>query len=430
MTKGLANDILVTTMMELATRLRQFSNIGYRGVTVAVSGGCDSQALLAMLDDAVRPCASFRLFVMHFNFRLRASSSDIDAQLVATTAESRRLPFYLHTVGDKERASRGNTQEWARDLRQRQLSAHAKRFVHVIALAHHLDDLAENAVYRLTKGVSPEHLLGMKEFNPPFWRPLLPIPKQQLEDFCRRCRVFYRTDRSNDDNTYARNRIRNTVMPTLSTINCQTANQLVTTFSEIAQLYRQTRIELQKAYAEHLARQCLPIDILQKLPPSKVRIIVHLLLPTVSRRLLERIITEAMAEQVFSYQSSARVTVASDGKILRWFSKDSTAKVSRRQQYRRIVHNCRHIAVLEAHATADIGDGLRLRNDGLRQRLCNLSRPLAKERVCWQGKNRLFKEVIDKMQIPFSDSLFFYVQVDDDKSCPTLLKISRPITGD
>lgn len=409
-------------MVELATRLRQFSSIGYRGVTIAVSGGCDSQALLVMLDDAISSLASLRLFVMHFNFRLRAGSSDLDAQLVATTAESKGLPFYLHTVGDKERDLRTNTQQWARNIRQRQLLVHAKRFSHVIALAHHINDLAENAIYRLTKGVTPEHLLGMQEFNPPFWRPLLSVSKRQLESFCQQHQIFYRIDRSNENNIYARNRIRNTVMPTLTTINRRATKQLVTTFTEIAQLYHQTRLELQTTYTENLRRRFIPIDILQKLPISRRRIVIRLLLPTVGRRLLARIITELSAGQSFSYQLSARMTVSSDGKILRRIDKSSTAKSSRTQQYRRVVHNCRHIAVLETQATADIGEGLRLRNDEERQQLYHLRRPLAKERVCWQGKNRLFKEIMHEMNITFPESLAFYVQVADDKSCPTLLK--------
>ena len=409
-------------MVELATRLQQFSNIGYRGVTVAVSGGCDSQALLVMLDDAIGPFASLRLFVMHFNFRLRASSSDLDAQLVATTAEDKRLPFYLYTVSDEDCISRGGTQEWARGIRQRQLSAHAKRFSHVIALAHHIDDLAENAIYRLTKGVTPEHLLGMQEFKPPFWRPLLGVSKKQLENFCQQQRIFYRTDHTNKDDVYARNRIRNTVIPTLTKINRRATGQLVATFDEIEQLYRQTRIELQANYAEELRRRCLPIDVLQKLPLIKLRIVIRLLLPTVSGRLLERIVNGLMAGQSFIYRLSAEVTVSSNGKILQRSDKNSTAKLSRTQQYRRIVHNCRHLVVLEAQATADIGKGLRLRNDEERQRLYHLRRPLAKERVCWQGKNRLFKEIVHEMNIAFSESLAFYVQVNDDKSCPTLLK--------
>ena len=406
-------------MVELATRLRQFSDSGYLGVTVAVSGGCDSQALLVMLDNAIRSLVSLRLFVMHFNFRLRASSSDLDAQLVATTAASRRLPFYLCTA---DKCVAQNTQQWARDLRQRQLSAHAKRFSHVIALAHHIDDLAENAVYRLTKGITPEHLLGMQEFNPPFWRPLLTVSKQQLENFCRRHQVFYRTDHTNKDNIYARNRIRNKVMPTLTTINRQATKQLVTTFGTIAQLYRQTRLELQATYAENLRHRCLPIGVLQTLPASKMRIVVSLLLPTASGRLLERIITELKAGQSFTYQLSTKVTVSSNGKMLQRFDRGSTVKASRKQQYRRVLHNCWHFAVLEAQATADIGEGLSLRNDGERQQLYHLRRPLAKERVYWQGKNRLFKEIMHEMKITFLESLAFYVQVGDDKPCPTLLK--------
>ena len=332
------------------------------------------------------------------------------------------MPFHLYTVKDSDCALRVNTQQWARDIRQRQLLAHAKRFSHVIALAHHIDDLAENAIYRLTKGVTPEHLLGMQEFNPPFWRPLLSISKRQLENFCQQHQVFYRIDRSNEDNVYARNRIRNRVMPTLTTINRRATEQLVTTFSEIAQLYHQTRLELQTTYSENLRQRFLPVDVLQKLSLNRRRIVIRLLLPNVSKQLLERIITGLKAGQSFTYQLSAQMTVSCDGRVLQRLDKKATAKVSRTQQYRRIVHNCRHIVVLEAQATADIGEGLRLRNDQERQRLYHLRRPLAKERVCWQGKNRLFKEIMHEMNITFPESLSFYVQVNNDKSCPTLLK--------
>ena len=90
----------------------------------------------------------------------------------------------------------------------------------VIALAHNADDQAETVLFRLLRGTGPHGLAGIpaariSEAGYLIVRPLLGIERRYIEAYIADNRLKPNIDRSNDENTYTRNRIRNELIPYL-----------------------------------------------------------------------------------------------------------------------------------------------------------------------------------------------------------------------
>jgi tRNA(Ile)-lysidine synthase len=90
----------------------------------------------------------------------------------------------------------------------------------VIALAHNADDQAETVLFRLLRGTGPHGLAGipavrMSEAGYLIVRPLLSVERRDIEAYIADNKLKPNIDKSNNENTYTRNRIRNELIPYL-----------------------------------------------------------------------------------------------------------------------------------------------------------------------------------------------------------------------
>lgn len=179
-------------------------------VIAAVSGGADSVALLHIL----RELAPESLVgIAHINHQLRAEESDADEQFVSTLAATLHLPYHClrQSVdpGNLEQNARRARQEFFRSLIA---SAQADR----IALAHTLDDQAETVLFRILRGSGLSGLAGILPVTAEgIIRPLLNARREDLRAFLRDRGIRWREDSSNQSPQFARNRIRQTLLPAL-----------------------------------------------------------------------------------------------------------------------------------------------------------------------------------------------------------------------
>jgi tRNA(Ile)-lysidine synthase len=195
-------------------------------VLAAVSGGPDSMALLCLLAERLPPD---RLSVAHVNHGTREKASDSDQAFVAAAARGLGLPCVAARLEKPEgRAS----EERLREARYRALEALARRVgaTH-LALAHTADDQAETVLLRLARGTGLPGLAGIPERRDlgslVLVRPLLGNAREDLVTYLGRHRVPFRTDRTNRDPRYARNRVRHRVLPELARINPRVREALV-----------------------------------------------------------------------------------------------------------------------------------------------------------------------------------------------------------
>lgn len=187
-------------------------------VLAGVSGGPDSVALVSILQE-LAPVFSFRVGIAHFDHCLRGEDSHRDAEFVASLAEKLGLPFYIKRkdVGRYKRKHKLSLEEAARQLRYAFYdSMAAKHSYSKIALGHHADDNAELILMFIIRGSGTVGGSGIPPIRDGrIIRPLIRLTRQEIIDYLDEKGLECVSDRSNLDNYYLRNRIRNRLIPQL-----------------------------------------------------------------------------------------------------------------------------------------------------------------------------------------------------------------------
>jgi tRNA(Ile)-lysidine synthase len=176
-------------------------------LVMGVSGGPDSMALLYVLHKI-----GAQVFVVHINYGLRGEASDADQELVEGMASA--WGFECCSVRLDPKQVDGNFQNWARNERYR-IFRDFKRELEADAIltAHHQDDQIETIFQRILRGSGPAAWAGMQEWDGDLFRPLLTFTKQEILKFCEDEAIPFREDASNSEAKYARNFLRNEVLP-------------------------------------------------------------------------------------------------------------------------------------------------------------------------------------------------------------------------
>lgn len=238
-----------------------------RGVVVACSGGPDSTALFHLIWRLSQAENNFSVALAHVAYGLRGDESENDFAFVQNLAASHGVPFFSHRIN--EIAPTVGIQAWARGIR-RQFFSELAAEGWVIALAHHLDDVAETALFRLARGTSPENAAGMRVWDPPYWRPLLEERKATLTAFLARENLPFRTDSSNARDDYARNVIRHRVLPELEALFPGAAERIALTALQAQSPLPEAAVA-QQSLKEQLPRGTqLSRRLLQSLPGGHV----------------------------------------------------------------------------------------------------------------------------------------------------------------
>ena len=187
------------------------------GVTVisALSGGPDSVALLDALLLAARK-SGLRVVAAHLDHALREDSR-ADAQFCEELCDRMKVPLRSGRARPTAKARReGGLEEAARLMRYSFLRRVAREEnASAIVLGHTLDDQAETVLMRLVRGSGPLGLSAMKAWDGELLRPLLESRRATVFAHLSAHRLPYRTDPSNADTTFLRNRVRHELIPLL-----------------------------------------------------------------------------------------------------------------------------------------------------------------------------------------------------------------------
>lgn len=181
-------------------------------VAVAVSGGPDSMALLALTYEWAAARGK-RVHAMTVDHALRAESAHEAAQVGTWIAV--HFPGVTHEIlrRDAGAIAPNRLQEQARDDRYELMrAACARAGIQHLLLAHHRDDQAETFLFRLCKGSGLDGLAAMKGQSVrdglSRLRPLLGVDKECLIATCAARGVPYVKDPSNKNDKFARVRLR------------------------------------------------------------------------------------------------------------------------------------------------------------------------------------------------------------------------------
>ncbi len=247
----MTNDIVLNKARALIEKHTLFPSDSH--VLVALSGGADSVTLLHILLRLKEERQIARLAAVHIHHQLRGEEADRDALFVETLCKQWEVPLFLRRicVADVAKTEKIGLEEAGRKVRYavfRELCT-SEGFTHV-ATAHTASDNTETVLLHVTRGTGIGGLAGIPPVRQNVVRPLLTCTRQDIESYCRENNLPYVTDSSNSDISYARNRVRNCIVPELYTINPR-VNEAVMRLSAMA---REDEEYWEKAVADAVNR--------------------------------------------------------------------------------------------------------------------------------------------------------------------------------
>ncbi|HET7589436.1 MAG TPA: tRNA lysidine(34) synthetase TilS [Solirubrobacterales bacterium] len=180
---------------------------------VMLSGGRDS---VCVLDLAVRARGAEAVAALHVDYGLREESAE-DERFCS------QLCGRVGVALEVERAQRpeggGNLQAWAREVRYAAAERLAVPGGANTVTGHTADDQVETILYRLASSPSRRALLGMRPREGRLLRPLLGTGRGEVTAYCEERGLGWREDASNAGGAYARNRIRQGLVPELERVH-------------------------------------------------------------------------------------------------------------------------------------------------------------------------------------------------------------------
>lgn len=185
-------------------------------VVVGVSGGPDSMALLHFLYTLADEY-SLKLYAAHLNHMLRGSESDEDAEYVKEYCGKLNIPCTVRHVDINALAKKYglSSEEAGRKARYKLFMDVASQIKATkIALAHNLNDQAETVLMRIMRGTGLDGLCGIKPIRDGLYiRPLIHTIRSDIEKYCKDNGITPRTDSTNLEPIYTRNKIRLELIP-------------------------------------------------------------------------------------------------------------------------------------------------------------------------------------------------------------------------
>jgi len=212
----------VSKKISIDISLKNIDEFFENNLAVAVSGGCDSLALLMLIIDYFlsKTESKITIHILTIDHKIRKNSSSEAKKLQKLLKEiSQNFPPKIilqhHIIAiPKNKIPQKNIEAKLRELRYQLMIDYCKKNqISTIFLGHHLGDIAENFLIRLFRGSSIEGLSSINEINEinkiKLIRPLLNFNKNQLKNYLINKKISWFEDETNDDEKFLRNKIRN-----------------------------------------------------------------------------------------------------------------------------------------------------------------------------------------------------------------------------
>lgn len=183
--------------------------------------------------------------MVHVNHKMRNEAGE-DAAYVKALCESHAIPYYLveedvEAVAKREHLS---SEEAGRKVRydafERILG---EQNANKIAVAHNKNDRAETVLFNLFRGSSIKGMSGIAPVRARIIRPLLCVERSEIEAYLEERKISYCIDRTNAEDIYTRNRIRNHIIPYAEK---QISENVVAHINDTAEILEETEALLQK----------------------------------------------------------------------------------------------------------------------------------------------------------------------------------------
>ena len=184
-------------------------------IVIGVSGGPDSIALLDVLIK-LQNKIKFDITVAHINHMIRAEAID-DQKYVEQYCKNKKIKCFVKQAKVEEVAKNQKigTEEAGRNLRYEFFNEILEKTnSNKIATAHSKNDNAETVLMNILRGSGTSGLKGIQAArDDKYIRPLIECERKEIEEYCNENNLEPRIDKTNMENIYTRNKIRNLLIP-------------------------------------------------------------------------------------------------------------------------------------------------------------------------------------------------------------------------
>ncbi len=185
-------------------------------IVLAVSGGPDSISMLNILNEIKEEkIIDFNICVAHVNHMIRKEAKE-DEEYVKKYCKQKEIDFYSKSI-DVQKIANNNkvgTEEAGRYARYKFFDEILEKTAsNKIAIAHNKNDKAETIIMNLIRGTGITGLKGIEAKRGKYIRPLIECKRDEIEEYCKKENLNPRIDKTNFQNIYTRNKIRNIVIP-------------------------------------------------------------------------------------------------------------------------------------------------------------------------------------------------------------------------
>lgn len=185
-------------------------------IVLGVSGGPDSIAMIDILRQ-IKDEMNFEMYVAHINHNIRGKEADADEEYVKKYCEKYNIKCFskkidVPTIAQDKKIG---TEEAGREVRYNYFEeVLIETKSNKIAIAHNKNDKVETIIMHILRGSGISGLKGIEpKRDEKYIRPLIECDRTEIEKYCEDNKLNPRIDKTNFENEYTRNKIRNIVIP-------------------------------------------------------------------------------------------------------------------------------------------------------------------------------------------------------------------------
>lgn len=216
-------------------------------IVIGVSGGPDSMALLNVLISLKKDNKlNCKIIVAHINHGIRAEAEE-ETKYVENFCKKNEIECFIkrENVEEIAKEQKIGTEEAGRKLRYSFFEEVAKKVnANKIATAHTANDNAETILMNLMRGSGTSGLKGIEaKRDNKYIRPLIECTRKEIEEYCQKNKLEPKLDKTNNENIYTRNKIRNVLLPL---IESEFNPNIINSLNRMSQIVREENEYLQK----------------------------------------------------------------------------------------------------------------------------------------------------------------------------------------
>ena len=185
-------------------------------LVLGVSGGPDSITMLdILLKIKQEKQIAFDFVVAHVNHMIREEANE-DEEFVKKYCIKNNIQFFSKSIDVQKIANTNkiSTEEAGRYVRYAFFDEVLEKMHGTkIAIAHNKNDKVETIIMNELRGCGIQGLKGIEPVREHYIRPLIECERKEIEEYCMENHIEPRMDKTNFENIYTRNKIRNVVIP-------------------------------------------------------------------------------------------------------------------------------------------------------------------------------------------------------------------------